>query len=274
MNRSIQKTLLATAIEASAFKAVSKRRHRFKRIRNAIRQLNFAAHTSRQVLQKIKDFRFENISADNRHARWSNLRIRLLNNAAHLRRLKIYIVNTYNAILIRSFRSNILNCNDRTSTLFFANSQQLGHARLFSIYQIVRENNPKRLRTNDWHCTKNSMTESQSLWLTNINALHTFRHDATNKLEKLILTLLFKLTFKFSIKVKMILNGTLVATGHKNHLGYAGSCSFSYGILNQRHVNNREHFLRHSLSGRKETRTHTINRENNFANGFHIEVIG
>ena len=46
------------------------------------------------------------------------------------------------------------------------------------------------------------MTESKSLGLTNINALHTFRHDATNKLEKLILTLLFKLTFKFAIKPK------------------------------------------------------------------------
>ena len=112
VNRSVQETLLAAAIEASAFKTVSKRRHRFKRIRNAIRQLYFTANTSRQVLQEIKDFRFENISANNCHTRWGNLRIRLLNNTTHLRRLKIDIINTDNAILVRCLRSNILNRNN------------------------------------------------------------------------------------------------------------------------------------------------------------------
>ena len=114
------------------------------------------------------------------------------------------------------------------------------------------------------------MTESQSLGLTNINALHTFRHDATNKLKKLILTLLFKLTFKFGIEVKMILNGTLVATSHKNHLCYASCGCLSYGVLNQWHIDDRKHFLRHSLCSRKKTSTETINREDNFTNGFHF----
>ena len=114
------------------------------------------------------------------------------------------------------------------------------------------------------------MAESERNRLTNVDAAHARRNNAADDFEELFLALHLKLALKFRIAVEMIFNGTLVAAGDKDHFRHAGGGSFFKRILNEGLVDDREHFLRHRLGGRKEAGAETINGEDYFTDGLHM----
>src|SRR5687767_14134337 len=67
----------------------------------------------------------------------------------------------------------------------------------------------------------------------------------------------------------MILERVLAAAGHEDHLLDPGLARFLDGILDERPVNDRQHFLGDRLGGRKETSAKTGNREDGLADGLH-----
>lgn len=67
----------------------------------------------------------------------------------------------------------------------------------------------------------------------------------------------------------MVFDGPLVATGNENQVGDAGGHGFFDGVLDQRLVDDGQHFLGHRLGGGQEARAHAGDGENGFTDGTH-----
>ena len=72
--------------------------------------------------------------------------------------------------------------------------------------------------------------------------------------------------FKFNLQIKMILDHTLVAAGDKNKMLDPGRAGLIDHILNDRFVDDCQHFLGHGLGGRQEPCSKAGDRENGLAN--------
>jgi len=77
---------------------------------------------------------------------------------------------------------------------------------------------------------------------------------------------LLKLIFQFKITVKVILDSALAAAGNKDQFGHTGGHRLLYRVLNQRLVDDGQHFLGVCLGGRQEARAHTGNGKDSLAN--------
>jgi hypothetical protein len=64
----------------------------------------------------------------------------------------------------------------------------------------------------------------------------------------------------------VVLDAALVPAGDEDHLGDAGGSGLFHSILNQRTVDDRQHFFRLGLGGRKEAGSQSGDRKNSFAN--------
>ena len=67
----------------------------------------------------------------------------------------------------------------------------------------------------------------------------------------------------------MVLDHAFVSPGDEDEMLDAGLARFVDHVLDQRPVDDRQHFLRHGLGGRQEAGAETGDRENGFANRFH-----
>ena len=108
------------------------------------------------------------------------------------------------------------------------------------------------------------MAEAQRLRLTHVDALHVVGLHAAHDVEKLLLTRLFEGYLQLESHVKVILDGALVAARHENHLADACGIGFLHRILNQRLVDDGQHFLGLRLGGGQETRPQTGHGKDRF----------
>jgi hypothetical protein len=74
----------------------------------------------------------------------------------------------------------------------------------------------------------------------------------------------FQLVFKLISRIKVVFNGTLGATGYKNHVTNACFIGFFNGILNEGLVHHGQHLFRLCLGGGQEARSKTSHGENRF----------
>src|SRR5690606_9619044 len=59
--------------------------------------------------------------------------------------------------------------------------------------------------------------------------------------------------FELELAIEMILDDTLVAAGDENEMLDAGFARFIDGVLDERSVDDRQHFLGHGLGGRQKS---------------------
>ena len=78
---------------------------------------------------------------------------------------------------------------------------------------------------------------------------------------------------KLKRDVEMILNDTFATTSDKNHLLNTRLAGFIHRILDERAVDNRQHFFGNGFGRGQETRSQTSNRKNSFSNGFTMHHI-
>ena len=69
--------------------------------------------------------------------------------------------------------------------------------------------------------------------------------------------------------VEMVLDHALVAAGDEDEMLDAGLARFVDDVLDQRPVDDGEHFLRHRLGGGQEAGAQTGDGENRFTDRFH-----
>ena len=76
--------------------------------------------------------------------------------------------------------------------------------------------------------------------------------------------------FELELAVEMILDDALVAAGDENEVLDAGLAGLVDDVLDQRPVDDRQHLLGHRLGRGQEAGAKAGNREDGFANRFHV----
>lgn len=108
-------------------------------------------------------------------------------------------------------------------------------------------------------CTQHCVAEALRVALT--NEVDVGEVAGVLDLRKLrAIALLQKVRFKFWNRVKVVREVVLVSSDDDQDVGDAGVYRLLNDILNSGLVNNRQHFLRHRLCSRKETRTKACRR--------------
>ena len=74
---------------------------------------------------------------------------------------------------------------------------------------------------------------------------------------------------ELELAVEMVLDHALVAAGDEDEMLDAGLARLVDDVLDQRPVDDRQHFLRHGLGGGQEAGAEPGDRENGFADRFH-----
>ena len=90
--------------------------------------------------------------------------------------------------------------------------------------------------------------------MSDVGAHHVIGLDRSHKTQKLVFVGTLKLCFQLVSCVKVIFNSALAAARDENHVSHAGRVGFFYGILNERFVDNRQHFFGCGFGRRQETR--------------------
>ena len=273
MHRRIEEPLLAAAVKARAFKAMSVARRIRQQAVNTVGELNFTADTGLLTFEVVKDFGLEHIAADHRQARRCNSGFGLFNDAAQARSRLRSIVNAHDAVLLGFFGRYILDSDDRAATHGSARLDELTDAGCLAVDHVVGEHDGKRRIPHSRTRTKNGVTETERFGLADIDALNTGRHNPTNDFKQFGFPLGEQVALELGVRIEMVFDRALVATCDKNHFGNAGSSRFFNRVLNQRLVYHGEHFFGHGLRGRQKARAKTVDRKNNFADGLHLRFL-
>ena len=87
--------------------------------------------------------------------------------------------------------------------------------------------------------------------------------------ENFVLLPLEQRHFQLELAIKVIFDDAFVAAGHEDEMLDAGLARLVDDMLDERTVDDRQHFLRHSLGRRQEPGAETGHGENGFADGVH-----
>ncbi|MNT51081.1 hypothetical protein D3C72_1880310 [compost metagenome] len=91
------------------------------------------------------------------------------------------------------------------------------------------------------------------------------RQNVVEKLDLELLVALAERLIEFDLNIEIVLDDGLAAAGDEDQVLDAGFHRLVDHILNDRLVHHRQHFLRHGLGSRQETRAQTSDREHGFA---------
>ena len=95
------------------------------------------------------------------------------------------------------------------------------------------------------------------------------RYHVLYHVEQLALAGRFQFCFQFVSCIEMVFDGALVTAGYEDHFRDACGYRLFDRILDQRFVNDRQHFFRLRLGGWQKTAAETSNGENCFSDFFH-----
>ena len=110
------------------------------------------------------------------------------------------------------------------------------------------------------------MTEAQRFLLAGEAGLAGLRQVALQFVERPVLAARFERVLELELLVEMVLDDRFVAAGDEDEVLDAGLARLVHRVLDQRPVDDREHFLGHGLGGRQETGAETGDREHGCAN--------
>ena len=112
------------------------------------------------------------------------------------------------------------------------------------------------------------MTKPQRFLLARIGKLAGLRNRRLDNLQRLFLTAVSEHGLQLERMIEMILYRGLSPAGDEDELLDSGGTGFLDGVLDKRFIDNREHFLRHRLGCRQETRTKPPNRKDRLPNWY------
>jgi hypothetical protein len=136
-------------------------------------------------------------------------------------------------------------------------------------HQVVGQQHGKGLVAHGRTGAQHGMPQAQSHRLAHKDAVDVSGQDVLHHVQQLQFALGLQLSFQFGRCIKVVFDGALVASCHKNQVGHACGNGFFYGVLNERFVHHGQHFFRAGFGGGQKARAKTCNREYGFADGFH-----
>jgi hypothetical protein len=108
------------------------------------------------------------------------------------------------------------------------------------------------------------VAEAERFGLAHVEAVDMARLDAAHEFQQLVLAARLELGFDLIRLVEVILDRALAAARDEDHFGDAGGHCFFHRVLDQRLVDNGQHFLRAGLGRGEEPGAETGNGENRF----------
>ncbi len=109
------------------------------------------------------------------------------------------------------------------------------------------------------------MAEAQRLGLRHEHAAHVLGQHVLHERQQFLLAGLFELGLEFVGLVEVVGDRVLVAVRHEDQRVRAGVDGFVDGVLDQRTIQHRQHFLGDDLRRRQEARAETGNRKDDLA---------
>lgn len=119
--------------------------------------------------------------------------------------------------------------------------------------QIVSQNHGERAVAHQFLGAQHRVTQTERFGLTHIEAIDIGRLDAAHEVEQLLFVARFEFRFDLVGLVEMIFDSALAAARHEDHFGDAGGNRFFNGVLDQRLVNDRQHFLGTCFGSRQKS---------------------
>ncbi len=131
----------------------------------------------------------------------------------------------------------------------------LPQARNLGPHEVIGEYDRERLIADEFAGTPNGMSEPQWHVLTRIGDVAGLQHERAQFIEPVERTTLLEGVLKLRRPVEMVFDRLLAAPRYEDQVLDPGCPRFLHCILDKRLVNDREHFLRHSLGRRQEPRS-------------------
>ena len=131
--------------------------------------------------------------------------------------------------------------------------------------QVIGQHHAERLVADHGACAKHRVAQAQRLGLGHEHRANMPRQGALDHGQQLFLALLRQLRLQLVGLVEVVGDGVLVAVGDEHQGVGAGIDGLVDGVLDQRAVQDRQHFLGHGLGRRQETRAQSGHREDDFA---------
>ena len=139
--------------------------------------------------------------------------------------------------------------------------RHLSQARRRPVDEIVREVHEERLVADDRLRTPHRVTETERRRLPDVDAARPRRHDVLQRLQQVDLALRFERLLQLVVGVEVIFDRALRAAGDEDQLAGARSERLLRGVLDQRLVDDGQHFLRAGLGRRQEARAAPCHRK-------------
>lgn len=137
------------------------------------------------------------------------------------------------------------------------------------INQVVGKDNGKGFVSDGGAGAQDGVSQAQCFRLTDVEAGNVRRQDVADVFQQFVFMAHFQLGFEFVCLVEMVFDAAFVASGNKHHFRAAGFHGFFYGVLDQRLVDDGQHFFRACLGGGQEACSHPCDGEDGFPYGFH-----
>ena len=114
----------------------------------------------------------------------------------------------------------------------------------------------------------NRMPQTEGFLLARVGNLPRFRNPFRDRRQGVLLAAFFQRAFQFGGVVEMILDRRFGAARHEDEFLDAGLARFIDRVLDQRAVDNGQHFLGHGFGRRQETGALPGNGKYGFSDGF------
>ena len=170
-------------------------------------------------------------------------------------------------------RARHLDHRDEVAAGLAIGLDHLRQARRVADHQIVGEQHGERLVANQTTRAPHGMAEAERHLLPGIGDLAGLGQPRLQLFEQVGLAALAQCRFELEGAVEMILDRALRAARDKKELLDARRLGLFDRIMDQRLVDDRQHFLRHRLGRRKKPGAEPGDRENGFADGFVHECL-
>ena len=135
------------------------------------------------------------------------------------------------------------------------------HHRHLGVDEVVGEDHRERLVADDRRRAQHRVAEAQRLGLPDVDAVDARRRRGLHRLEQRRLVAQRELGLELVGLVEVVLDRALVAAGDEDHVGDAGGRGLLDRVLDERLVDDRQHFLRARLGGGQEAAAEAGDRE-------------
>jgi len=145
------------------------------------------------------------------------------------------------------FAGHVLHSQYRTMRPF-VDFNHLFDRRLCGFDQVICKQYREGFVSDNMFCAQHRVPQSQRIGLPDEGAFDVFRNKVLDAMEEIMLAVGMKLGLEFIVLIKMILDGPLVPAGNEHHLGNPCPDSFFNGVLDERFIDDGQHFFGACLS--------------------------